>query len=207
MTFWKLWASTGDVVHLFQFRISRFDFRIPRGNVVINQQRRVSIDLPAVRTFVRRLRAAMRLGQRNFNVCFVADEEMERLNARHRGKARSTDVLSFPWQAESGVESRRSKVEGRVSNFEFRVSNHEFRGFLGDIVISAETARANARQEGHSTASEIRWLILHGLLHLLGYDHATDQGEMTALELLLRERLGISSNQKSETRNQKRKTS
>ncbi|MGO9273814.1 MAG: rRNA maturation RNase YbeY [Terriglobia bacterium] len=133
----------------------------------------------------------MKLGPRTFNVCFVGDEEIGRLNATHRGQARPTDVLSFPWQADSRVESRKSKVEGQVSSFELRVSNSEWRHFLGDIVISAETARANARRERHSTENEIRWLILHGLLHLLGYDHATDQGEMTALELSLREELGI----------------
>jgi len=195
--------------------------------VVINQQRRVSIDLAAVRAFVRRLRPAMKLGPRTFNVCFVGDEEIARLNAAHRDQARPTDVLSFPWQADGKVESRKSKVKSqkaqvrdqqpggihhprsdagvssfdfRFSIFEFRVSNREFRGFLGDIVISAETARANARREGHSTENEIRWLILHGLLHLLGYDHATDQGEMTALELSLRERLGIAEESKSKSK-------
>jgi len=68
----------------------------------------------------------------------------------------------------------------------------EFKYFLGDIVISVDAARRNAREEGHSTLNEIRWLILHGLLHLLGHDHERDQGEMTRLELALRSRLGIS---------------
>jgi probable rRNA maturation factor len=67
----------------------------------------------------------------------------------------------------------------------------EFAGFLGDVVISAEMAGRNARSAGHSTRHEIRWLILHGVLHLLGYDHETDDGEMTRLELSLRDRLGI----------------
>jgi len=62
---------------------------------------------------------------------------------------------------------------------------------LGDVVISVVTACRNARTEGHSTLREIRWLILHGLLHLLGYDHAADNGEMTALEYSLRARLGV----------------
>jgi probable rRNA maturation factor len=68
----------------------------------------------------------------------------------------------------------------------------EFRNLLGDIVISVDTARRNARKEGHSTLNEIRWLILHGFLHLLGYNHESDQGEMVKLELALRTRLGIS---------------
>lgn len=67
----------------------------------------------------------------------------------------------------------------------------EFGHFLGDIMISVDTARRNARREGHSTLNEIRWLILHGALHLLGYDHERDSGEMVRLELSLRERLGI----------------
>jgi probable rRNA maturation factor len=67
----------------------------------------------------------------------------------------------------------------------------EFQNFLGDIVISVDTAKGNARKEGHSTLNEIRWLILHGLLHLLGYNHESDQGEMAKLEIALRRRLGI----------------
>src|SRR5204863_55666 len=67
----------------------------------------------------------------------------------------------------------------------------ELQNYLGDIVISMETARENARAEGHSTSREIDWLILHGTLHLLGYDHATDEGEMTRLERRLRSRLRI----------------
>jgi rRNA maturation RNase YbeY len=67
----------------------------------------------------------------------------------------------------------------------------EFKNFLGDIVISVDTAKRNARKEGHSTLNEIRWLILHGVLHLLGYDHERDHGEMTRLEHALRRRLSI----------------
>jgi len=188
--------------------------------VVINQQQSVVIDLAATNAFAKRLRRLLKLGQQDFNICFVADEEIGRLNARHRGKAGPTDVLSFPWQVESEFETRNSKTEKRISaagnhdsrstrraggservpSFDFRFSNSEFRHFLGDIVISAETARANARQEGHSTENEVRWLILHGLLHLLGYDHATDSGEMTVLELSLRERLGIAEESKSKSK-------
>jgi probable rRNA maturation factor len=82
----------------------------------------------------------------------------------------------------------------------------EFAGFLGDVVISAETARRNAAVAGHSTWNEIRWLILHGVLHLLGYDHSRDDGEMTALELSVRGQLGIEERKgKSKSKNQKAK--
>ena len=142
--------------------------------MVLNRQRDVAINLTDVRSFVRRLRSCLNLDGRDFNVCFVSDREIERLNGTYRGEPRATDVLAFPY-------------DGR----EQAPALHEFSGFLGDIVISARTARRNARAEGNSTANEIRWLILHGLLHLLGYDHETDRGEMTALELSLRDHLGV----------------
>jgi probable rRNA maturation factor len=144
--------------------------------MVLNRQKRVPVDMKEVRAFTRRLRAVLKLGCRELNVCFVDDRTIGRLNARYRRKSRPTDVLSFPWKEERSGNGQLSR---------------EFKGFLGDVVISAEMARRNARAEGHSTANEIRWLILHGLLHLLGYDHETDRGEMTALEHSLRERLGI----------------
>jgi len=144
--------------------------------MILNQQKRVAVDVAGARLFAGRLRKALRLGRRDFNVCFVDDRAILRLNAEYRRKRKATDVLSFPWQGSNGARGAAAR---------------EFAGFLGDIVISVETARRNARREGHSTANEIRWLILHGVLHLLGYDHETDHGEMTALELSLRERLGI----------------
>jgi probable rRNA maturation factor len=144
--------------------------------MVLNRQTRMVVDLPGVRGFVRRLRSVMKLRGRTFNVCFVDDHEIGRLNATYRGKRCPTDVLSFPW------------LEGRRGS---RGAAREWRGFLGEVVISVETARRNARSEGHATTNEIRWLVLHGVLHLLGYDHETDRGEMKALELSLRERLGI----------------
>jgi probable rRNA maturation factor len=145
--------------------------------VILNRQSQVRVDLRDAQRFTDRLRKALPLGGRVFNVCFVSDREIARLNKAHRGRNRPTDVLSFPWQgSRDGALSR----PGR-----------EFQQFLGDIAISARTARQNARAGKHSTRTEIRWLILHGVLHLLGYDHATDSGEMTALELALRDRLDV----------------
>ena len=162
--------------------------------MVLNQQRRIAVDLGAARGFVRRLRLALKLAGRDFNVCFVDDARIADLNGRYRRKRRPTDVLSFPWEAVTPVgarsdqgRKRRKVAASRRAGWRY---GREFAGFLGDVVISAETARRNARAAGHSTAREMRWLILHGALHLLGYDHETDRGEMTALELSLRERLG-----------------
>jgi probable rRNA maturation factor len=158
--------------------------------MVVNRQRRASVDVARARAFARRLKVALRLGGRDFNVCLVDDGAMARLNSAFRGKAAATDVLSFPW-SEAKVGSGRAPKRGARRSAGREGGDREFDGFLGDVVISVETARRNARAEGHSSANEIRWLILHGLLHLLGYDHETDRGEMTAFELALRERLGI----------------
>jgi rRNA maturation RNase YbeY len=152
--------------------------------MVLNRQSGVSVSLAAIRAYVHRLRAALRLDGRDFNVCFVSGREIERLNATYRGKPRPTDVLSFPWAEERSTRGRR---RGALPDEPRR----EFAGFLGDIVISPATARRNARAAGHSTAREIRWLVLHGLLHLLGHDHEADHGEMAALESALRKKLEI----------------
>jgi len=163
--------------------------------MVLNYQKRIGVDLDGLRGFVRKVRSALKLGRREFNVCLVDDARIADLNGRYRHKARPTDVLSFPWngtEAPGGAgPGRLSRLAGKSTGARFMEPrpSREFDGFLGDIVISAETARRNARAAGHSTAREIRWLILHGVLHLLGFDHETDAGEMTALESSLRMRL------------------
>ena len=100
----------------------------------------------------------------SFGVRFVDDAEMRRLNREFRGQDYSTDVLSFP-----GVESD----DGY---------------HLGDVVIAVPTARRQAAEGGAPEGSEIRTLLLHGVLHCLGYDHETDRGEMERLERRVRER-------------------
>jgi rRNA maturation RNase YbeY len=146
--------------------------------LIVNQQRQYALNLARLRDYTEQVRRVLRLGRREFNVCLLDDGEIRKLNAAYRGRRRATDVLSFPWGAPGGNG-------GGVA------SGREFAAFLGDVAISVETARRNAWREGHSTLNEIRWLILHGALHLLGYDHEKDEGEMVRLELRLRERLGI----------------
>lgn len=97
----------------------------------------------------------------------TCDREMQQLNRRFRGKDKPTDVLSFP-----AVDVVADK-------------------FAGDLAISVDIASANARSFGHSTKKELCVLILHGLLHLAGYDHETDAGEMARKEARLRRELGL----------------
>jgi probable rRNA maturation factor len=100
------------------------------------------------------------------SVLITRNSNMRRLNSRFRGKTTATDVLSFPAAASAN-------------------------GFLGDIAISLDLAEHNARLLGHSVADEIRILMLHGILHLAGYDHESDKGEMATKEILLRRRLAL----------------
>jgi probable rRNA maturation factor len=104
--------------------------------------------------------AALAPESEGLGVRFVGDRAMRLANHRFRGKDKATDVLSFP-----GEE-----------------------GYLGDILISVPTARRQAAEAGHGVEREIRTLLLHGILHCLGYDHETDQGEMERLERRLRKR-------------------
>jgi probable rRNA maturation factor len=144
--------------------------------MIINRQNQYELDLPSLRAYERQVKSVLRLGQREFNVCFVSDEDIARMNSVYRGKSEPTDVLSFPWEGNGESDPEENASE-------------EFQNFLGDIVISVSTAERNARAEGHPVEEEIRLLILHGVLHLLGYDHEADNGEMNSLELALRERL------------------
>ncbi len=107
-------------------------------------------------------RAAGLRGQ--VNVLVTGDAELRRLNRQFRHKDKPTDVLSFP-----GLDPR----------------------FAGDIAISAATASRNARRLGHSTAEELKVLLLHGLLHLAGYDHEHDNGQMARKEQRLRRELRL----------------
>lgn len=142
---------------------------------VLNRQRRVAVATARLEAFARRVARRLRLGADSFTVCLVGNAEMARLNRQFRGKRGATDVLSFP--AGDGRNGRRG-AQGRA-------------GFLGDIAIAPQVARRNARLLGRSLENELRVLILHGVLHLMGYDHETDSGQMERREARLRRQLGI----------------
>ena len=138
---------------------------------VVNRQRKVRLDCGRWREFAERALKVVPAGGAGATVAFVSDRAMRELNRRWRGKRGTTDVLSFP----SGQEEF-ERAEGPS---------------LGDVVVSVEQAARQAAEHGLDFEGEVRQLILHGLLHLCGYDHERDGGEMNALELRLRRRLGI----------------
>lgn len=139
-----------------------------------NVQRKVNLDVRPLRTFAETLcdNVHEAFGS-TFATALVSDRRMKELNSLFRGKNDTTDVLSFPSHAES-----------------FENNNGEG-AFLGDIVISAEQAQRQAKSNKLSLEREIKQLILHGLLHLCGYDHEKDDGEMNTRELELRKKLKI----------------
>jgi probable rRNA maturation factor len=138
---------------------------------VVNRQRKLPLDCDGWRDFTAKALRVVPAGGAGATVAFVSDRVMRGLNRRWRGKTGTTDVLSFP----SGQEEF-ERGEGLS---------------LGDVVISVEQAARQAAEHGLDFEGEVAQLILHGLLHLCGYDHQTDGGEMNALELRLRRRLGI----------------
>lgn len=136
--------------------------------MIVNRQRRVAVDEAELTRFARALDRALHLKPESYTAALVSDARSRHLNRRYRGVARPTDVLSFPAGMHGGGN-----------------------GYLGDVAIAAGTARRQARRYRHGLEEEIELLLLHGVLHLLGFDHETDDGRMNRREHALRRRLGL----------------
>jgi probable rRNA maturation factor len=140
-------------------------FMEPAGGlavVFVSRQRKRRVSRARLGRVLRAAAAALG-AEGEVALVLAGDRLLRRLNRDYRGKDRPTDVLSFPGE---GTE-----------------------GGLGDILISVETASRNARERGRTLAEELDVLALHGLLHVLGHDHETDDGTMERLERRLRRRL------------------
>ena len=135
-----------------------------RERLLLYRRAPASLNRPALLEFAKRLCREV-AGGRRFTCLVTGDRELRRLNLQFLGKDHATDVLSFP----SGEQG----------------------GDLGEIAISAERAAGQARQLGHPVEQEIAILMLHGLLHLLGMDHARDRGRMARAEAGWRKTLGL----------------
>ncbi len=138
---------------------------------IINNQRKIKLDRRIFQEFAETAIGKIDEAEnKNVTVAFISDRKMRSLNNEFRAKAKTTDVLSFPFEAD-----------------EFDLE----KDFLGDIVISLEQAQKQAAENDLTLDAEVKQLILHGILHLCGYDHETDDGEMNRRELELRDRLNI----------------
>jgi probable rRNA maturation factor len=135
------------------------------GPVILNRQRRDRVSVPRLQKFINSLSHRLHLAGQAFTIVLVSDRVIRRLNRDFRNQDKPTDVLSFP----TGPKGL----------------SHLEEPTLGDMIISVETARRQAFARRHSLERELRVLAIHGLLHLLGYDHEVDRGEMRRKELKL----------------------
>ena len=142
---------------------------VPRLRVLVADERGRPVAAPGLGAWLRRVAPARARGV--VSVALVSDRRVRALNRRYRRKDYATDVLSFP-----GPTNPQSLSPDP---------------FLGDIVIARGVARRQAREAGHSEQTELRVLALHGLLHLLGYDHERDNGRMFRVERRLRRKGGL----------------
>jgi len=138
---------------------------------VVNRQRKLPIDCGHWQVFLQKVMQAVPTEAANVTLAFVSDRAMRELNRLWRHQRSTTDVLSFP-----AGQDEFENTDGLN---------------LGDVVISVEQAARQAQENDLPLDGEIAQLILHGVLHLCGYDHATDNGEMNRLELRLRRKLRI----------------
>jgi len=176
--------------------------------MIVNRQRRIPVDLEPLAEFCRRVREELHFPEDGVTVRLVSDPAIARLNRIFRGKNAPTDVLSFPSTARqvraaarptrSVARRRQTAARNRSSRRGTNSARNVWRrdaaispAYVGDIAISLETARRNARRASRRFPLELRILILHGMLHLAGYDHENDQGQMERLERRLRRRFGL----------------
>jgi probable rRNA maturation factor len=147
--------------------------------LITYRRKPATLDAESLQSFAEVLRDRV-AGGREFHCRITNDAELRTLNAKFLGKDHPTDVLSFP-QGHAPVRRVARSLE----------NGQPVAPPLGDIAVSIQRARAQAREWQHSTEVEIRILILHGVLHLLGMDHESDSGRMQRTETVWRKKLGL----------------
>jgi probable rRNA maturation factor len=140
-------------------------------SIVLNRQRKYPIQVSRLNRFLLQLCLRLRISKKECAVLLTNDRTIRRLNQRFRNRNKATDVLSFPCKS---ALDRGLTLED---------------GCLGDVIISVETAQRQAMTRNHDLERELRILVIHGVLHLLGHDHETDQGQMRRKELRLQREL------------------
>jgi probable rRNA maturation factor len=152
--------------------------------MVLNRQKKIRLSTRPLAAFLQKIQRELKLENVEVSIAFVSDAEIARWNESYRHKKGPTDVLSFPAVVHRAGHNRaRQRMRGKSAGIAEK--------FLGDVAIAPETARRYAKKNGRTLQSEIRILMLHGVLHLVGYDHESDTGQMNRIEQKLRRRLGI----------------
>jgi probable rRNA maturation factor len=140
--------------------------------LILNRQRRIPISVARLRRFARRLSRHLRLDDSDFTLILTNDRAIRHFNLQFRAQNKPTDILSFP----SRANTAKSPADLDVTS-------------LGDMIVSVETAKRQASERRHSLERELCVLMIHGVLHLLGYDHEADAGQMRRKELRLQREL------------------
>jgi probable rRNA maturation factor len=156
--------------------------------MILNQQRRVKISIAGLEKFSTKVRQFLGVPANAVTICLVTNSEIAKWNRLYRGKNRPTDVLSFATD-ELPPKQRIRKLPRKRAFSASRTASAP--RYLGDIAIAPAVARENARNLGREFDTEMRILILHGILHLMGYDHETDEGQMDRREMRLRRHFGL----------------
>lgn len=165
--------------------------------MILNRQRGIRIPIGKLDRFAAKASELLRLPADSITICLVNDAEIRRWNRAYRGKDGPTDVLSFPAEGMGtksiGLARRQQKAgkTGTRSGPSQKAEAENGRRYLGDIAIAPAVARRNALRLKRKFDDEMRILILHGMLHLMGYDHETDAGQMDRRERKLRRSLHL----------------
>jgi probable rRNA maturation factor len=160
--------------------------------MIVNRQSRISVPLRELDKFLARARRRLRLPKDALTVCLVTDAEIARWNRAYRGKSGPTDVLSFATNARKSKGRRGRNGRARQADpFEAAAAANHSAQYIGDIAIAPAVANRNAKRFGRTLDDEMRILILHGILHLMGYDHEADDGQMELRETKLRRELRL----------------
>jgi probable rRNA maturation factor len=149
----------------FVFQLRNYQITPLPNSLIVLDSSPGGVSASSLETFARKVQRLLGLSP-DVSIAVTGNQQIRALNRRFRRKDKATDVLSFPRDGKSGKPG-------------------------GDIAISAQIARESAASRGHTTAEELKILILHGMLHLAGYDHERDNGEMADRERTLRKQLGL----------------
>ena len=162
--------------------------------MILNRQKTVRLATRSLAQFLQKIQRELKLEKVEVSVAFVSDSQMAGWNQSYRRKKGPTDVLSFPARMQkSRAQKTRAhkKVAAKSANRKRGAATGRDKEILGDIAIAPATARLYARKNQRSLQDELHILMLHGVLHLMGYDHESDNGQMNRIEHRLRRRLGL----------------
>jgi len=162
--------------------------------MILNRQRQIRVSVRELELFLAHPLRLVSVPDGAIGVCLVTNAQIAKWNRAYRGKNSPTDVLSFP-AADSAKHAKRnpkSRVKRGANSIRGAdASSDPSRSYLGDIAIAPAVARKNARRFGRTFGHEMRILVMHGILHLMGYDHETDTGQMDRRETRLRRVLDL----------------